>query len=196
MKRILLMATLGSFLAVGAISGTAGAQSAAKVEQEQPKTAAAKPTKKKAAAKMDQASSAKSDLQVKQQPTGPEPPAQVAAGELALGTVKLPKKVTADGKPLAAGTYQVRLTPQEAETKATGATAAYERWVEFVQNGQVKGREVVSIVPAAETSKVAKEPAPAPGRAKVETLKGDDYLRVWINKGGNHYLIHLGNTAS
>ena len=22
-------------------------------------------------------------------------------------------------------------------------------------------------------------------------LKGGDYLRVWINKGGNYYLIHL-----
>ena len=22
-------------------------------------------------------------------------------------------------------------------------------------------------------------------------LKGNDYVRVWINKGGNHYLIHL-----
>jgi hypothetical protein len=199
MKRTLLMATLGAFLAVGAISGTVGAQAPAKVEQD----AAAKPaTKKKAtthhaAAKADQTGpNAKSDLQVKAQPTGPEPSSPVAPGELALGTVKLPKKVTADGKPLAAGTYQVRLTPTEAESKATGATANYERWVEFLQGGQVKGREVVSIVPQADASKVAKEPAPAPGRAKVETLKGDDYLRVWINKGGNHYLIHLVNTAS
>jgi hypothetical protein len=188
MKRTLLMATLGSFLACGAISGTVSAQSA---------DTAAKPAKKAtthhAAAKADQA---KSDLQVKQQPTGPEPPAPTPNGELALGTVKLPKKVTADGKPLPAGTYQVRLTPTTAESKAPGATAEYERWVEFLQKGQVKGREVVSIVPQADASKVAKEPPPAAGRAKVETLKGDDYLRVWINKGGNYYLIHLGNTAS
>jgi hypothetical protein len=205
MKRTLLMATLGAFLAVGAISGTVGAQAAAKVEQEQPKTAdpAAKPaTKKKAtthhtAATADQTGAgAKSDLQVKAQPTGPEPPAPVAPGELALGTVKLPRKVTADGKPLAAGTYQVRLTPTEAESKAQGATPTYERWVEFLQGGQVKGREVVSIVPQAEASKVAKEPAPAPGHAKIELLKGDDYLRVWINKGGNHYLIHLVPAAA
>jgi hypothetical protein len=76
MKRTLLMATLGAFLAVGAISGTVGAQAPAKVEQD----AAAKPaTKKKAtphhaAAKADQTGpNAKSDLQVKAQPTGPEP---------------------------------------------------------------------------------------------------------------------------
>ena len=27
--------------------------------------------------------------------------------------------------------------------------------------------------------------------SKVETLKGGDFVRVWINKGGNHYLLHL-----
>jgi hypothetical protein len=197
MKRTLLMATLGGLLAFGAISGTvsaqAAAQPAAKVEQDKP---AAKPAHKHAAAKADQGANAKSDLQVKAQPTGPEPSSPVVPGDLALGVVKLPKKVTADGKPLAAGTYQVKLTSTEAESKATGATPSYERWVEFSQAGQVKGREVASIVPQPEAGKVAKEPMPAPGRAKVETLKGDDYLRVWINKGGTLYLIHLVNSAS
>jgi hypothetical protein len=27
--------------------------------------------------------------------------------------------------------------------------------------------------------------------ARVELLKGEDYLRVWINRAGNHYLVHL-----
>jgi hypothetical protein len=198
MKRTLLMATLGGLLACGAISGTVSAQAAAqpaKVEQDKPKPAH-KHAAAKADAKADMGANAKSDLQVKAQPTGPEPSAPVVSGDLALGVVRLPKKVTADGKPLAAGTYQVKLTSTEAESKATGATANYERWVEFSQGGQVKGREVASIVPQPEASKVAKEPMPAPGRAKVETLKGDDYLRVWINKGGTLYLIHLVNTAS
>ena len=31
----------------------------------------------------------------------------------------------------------------------------------------------------------------APNGAKVETLKGGDYVRLWINKGGNHYLVHF-----
>ena len=35
------------------------------------------------------------------------------SGNTALGTVHLAKKVMADGKPLAAGTYQVRLTSDE-----------------------------------------------------------------------------------
>ena len=27
-------------------------------------------------------------------------------------------------------------------------------------------------------------------------LRGNEYLRVWINKAGNHYLIHLWNAGS
>ena len=38
------------------------------------------------------------------------------------GRVHLPKAVTADGKPLPAGTYQVRLTAQEAKPDAVGAS--------------------------------------------------------------------------
>ena len=120
-----------------------------------------------------------------------EAAANVPAGELALGTVKVPKGVKADGKELAAGTYTVRLTAQEATSKAPGATPSYERYVEFVQGKEVKGREVVSIVPSADISKVAKGKPPAPGATRIERLRGDDYVRVWINRGGNHYLIHL-----
>jgi len=99
--------------------------------------------------------------------------------------------VTADGKPLPAGTYQVRLTAEEAKPDAVGASKNVERWVEFVQGGTVKGREVVSIVPQDEIKMVEKDTPPAPGASKVQMLKGNDYLRVWINKGGNYYLVHL-----
>jgi hypothetical protein len=71
--------------------------------------------------------------------------------------------------------------------------------VEFVQGGQVKGREVVSIVPAGEVKDLM--PGPDGGRAvtnasKVELLKGNDYLRVWINRRGVNYLIHLPASAT
>ena len=95
------------------------------------------------------------------------------------------------GKPLAAGTYQVRLTGQTATPDAKGQTAPLERWVEFVQGGQVKGREVVTIVPRESIDKVQKDAPPRANGSKVELLKGGDYYRVWINRGGNHYLIHL-----
>lgn len=117
-------------------------------------------------------------------------------GELALGSVRLPRAVTADGKPLPAGTYQVRLTAQEAKPQAVGTTQALERWVEFVQKGTVRGREVVSIVPQAEVKTVAKDAPPPSGGSKVQTLKGNEYVRVWINKAGNYYLIHLPTGAA
>jgi hypothetical protein len=119
-----------------------------------------------------------------------------ASGQLALGTVKLPRNVTSDGKLLPAGVYQVRRTGQEGATGVTGATSNYERWVEFVQGGQVKGRELASIIPRAEAKNIVKGVAPAPGRATVQMLRGNDYLRVWINSGGDHYLIHLVPTSA
>lgn len=112
-------------------------------------------------------------------------------GQVALGSVHIPKGVKADGKALAAGTYQVRLTPQTASPDAKGQTATLERWVEFVKGGKVAGREVVTIIPQSELDKVQKDTPPKANAAKVETLKGGDYLRVWINKGGNHYLVHF-----
>jgi hypothetical protein len=126
----------------------------------------------------------------KQQPTT-APDTTVPPGELALGSVNISKAVKADGKPLPAGTYQVRLTAQNATPDAKGQTTAAERWVEFVRGGKVVGREVVTIVPQAEIGLVQKDTPPARNGAKVETLKGGDYVRVWINRGGNYYLIHL-----
>jgi hypothetical protein len=113
------------------------------------------------------------------------------AGDTALGDVKIPRNVKADGKPLPAGTYQVRLTAQTPSPPAAGITM--ERWVEFLQGGQVKGREVVSIIPAAEMKDLNN---PATKNAKpagplVQMLRGDEYLRVWINNAGVTYLIHL-----
>ena len=120
------------------------------------------------------------------------PQGQVPAGEANLGSISLPRSVMADGKSLKAGTYQVRLTAQAASPAVAGQTM--ERWVEFVQGGKVAGREVVSIVPAGEAKDLQPGPdAPASTRSgsKVEMLKGNEYLRVWINRGGVGYLIHM-----
>ena len=114
------------------------------------------------------------------------------ASGTSLGTVTLNRRVMADGKPLAPGTYQVRL---EADTPkpGTGQSPEGERYVEFVRNGKVVAREVATVVPAAELSQIAEGRGgrPPAGGSKVELLKGNDYLRVWINRGGMNYLIHL-----
>src|SRR5437870_4220611 len=120
-----------------------------------------------------------------------EPSPTAPDGSMTLGTVHIPKGVKADGKPLAAGTYQVRLTPDTAGPIAKGQTASLERWAEFVKGGKVVGREVVTIIPQSDIAKVQKDTPPRPNSAKVETLKGGDYMRLWINKSGNHYLVHF-----
>jgi hypothetical protein len=125
-----------------------------------------------------------------------KPAAQVPTGEVALGTITLPRAVTADGKPLPSGRYTLRLTAQAAQPTVAGQLPDLNRWVEFVQGGQVKGREVVSIVPDAEVSQTVPGPDLEPGKAprsgtRVEMLKGNEYLRVWISRNGIQYLIHL-----
>lgn len=117
--------------------------------------------------------------------------AEVTSGEVALGSVRIRRSVTADGKPLPAGTYTVRVTAQESKPEVVGQTEALERWAEFVQRGEVKGREVVSIVPDAESKLVVKDTPPRSGGSKVQVLRGNEYVRVWFNKGGTHYLINL-----
>ena len=116
--------------------------------------------------------------------------ASLPTGTTSLGTVRLSRSVKANGEALPAGSYQLRLTGEEPPAP-TGATKPYERWVEFVKGGKVVGREVVSVVPNSEIKNVAKGSAPAAGSSKVEVLRGDDYIRVWVNRGGNHYLVHL-----
>jgi len=172
MKRSVLVGAL-----MGALSiGTAYAQTAP----------ASKPEKAARAA----ADGQEGHTAPKQQPeTAPTP--TVPTGDMALGLVHLGKGVKADGKALPAGNYQVRLTAQQATPDAKGETPSLERWVEFVQKGQVKGREVVTIVPQSEIALVQKDAPPHANASKVEMLKGGNYVRLWINKGGNHYLVHF-----
>ena len=107
-----------------------------------------------------------------------------------LGTVHLTKKVMADGKPLAPGTYQVRLT-SDSPKPAIGETPNAEKYVEFVRGGKVVGRELAVVVPASDVPKIAKGPHPKGNGVRVDTLKGGDYVRVWIAKGGENYIINM-----
>ncbi len=115
----------------------------------------------------------------------------VPSGSETLGTVSLPRRVMANGQTLSAGDYEVRLTAESASPATVGALAVLERWVEFRQGDDVKGREVVTIVPNDEISDVAKSAAPGAGASRVEMLRENEYMRVWINQSGTHYLIHL-----
>ncbi|MCC7009278.1 MAG: hypothetical protein IT184_10705 [Acidobacteria bacterium] len=108
-----------------------------------------------------------------------------------VGSVRLPRAVLADGQPLPAGTYTLRLANDPIEP-VVGQSQESTRWVEFVQSGAVKGRELASVVRPAELKDVAESAPPAPGAARVQLLRGAEYLRVWANIGGTQYLVHLG----
>ena len=111
-----------------------------------------------------------------------------AAGA-SLGSVTLNRRVMVDGQALS-GTYQVRLSA-DTPKPGTGQSPEGERYVEFVRGGKVAAREVATVVSAADIGTIAKGARPPSGGSKVELLKGNDYLRVWINRGGMNYLIHL-----
>jgi len=184
MKKFVIAGALATAVALAPV---AFAQTPATTTQ----TDTAKPKAKTAKKAADQTSTGTAGHTApKDQPATTEAPTATDSA-MTLGTVHLPKGLKADGKDLAAGTYTVRLTADEAKPDAKGSSEVLERWVEFVKGGQVAGREVVSIVPNTETKLVQKDTPPKPGASKVETLKGGDYTRVWINKGGNYYLIHL-----
>jgi hypothetical protein len=117
-------------------------------------------------------------------------PDGVAAQAQSLASVRIPRAVMANGQALPAGTYAVRLST-EAVTPVVGQSTEESRWVEFLQGSQVRGKELATVLTGAAVGAVVEGTRPASGRAKVELLKGNDYLRVWINAQGTHYLIHL-----
>jgi hypothetical protein len=207
MKKFVIAGTLVTALAVGVTAFAQSAPPAAKQPAAAAKQAPPPPAPKTAAEAAGQAEQADKKVVVTkkrasagdnaaashtapkaQPPTAAEPE---APGAMALGTVHIPKGLKADGKDLPAGTYQVRLTADEAKPDAKGSSEKLERWVEFVKGGQVAGREVVSIVPSSEKQLVQKDTPPPSGGSKIETLKGGDYARLWINKAGTYYLVHL-----
>lgn len=121
--------------------------------------------------------------------------AQGSSASQTLATVHIAKKVTAGGVALDPGTYQLRLTGEHPQA-AAGASPESEEFIEFVKAGKVVAREVASVVSKDDIKAVAKgDTPPASGSAKVEMLKGNDYIRIWANKGGTNYLVHLPTGA-
>ena len=129
--------------------------------------------------------------------TGAAPASAQTASKagMSLGSVTINHKVTADGKALPTGTYQVRLTADEPKPAAIGESPESEKYVEFVRGGKLVARQLATVVSNADVASIVKGPKPATGAVRVDALKGNDYVRVWINKGGQNYLIHLPSAA-
>ena len=84
----------------------------------------------------------------------------------------------------------LRLTDEVAKP-GVGQSPDAERYVEFVKGGKVVAREVATVVSDADVKTIVKGPSPAKGGSRVDVLKGNDYVRVWINRAGNNYIINL-----
>jgi glucose/arabinose dehydrogenase len=141
------------------------------------------------------AQGAPGERQPKPQPATQTAQAPAKAASVTLGSVKIPKGVSANGQPLPAGTYTVRLASTDGVPGKVGQTPDLSKWCEFVQGGAVKGKELCTVLSSSEVGAVVKDSPPPSGGSKVQMLKGNDYLRVWINRGGTHYLMHLPASA-
>jgi len=106
-----------------------------------------------------------------------------------LTTVNIPAAVLADGRPLPAGTYQLRLTDQWLQPLQPGGQQGM-RWVDFVTNGMVAGREAALVIPASAIDEISSW-HPAVGDTRVDRLQSGEFVRIWVNRDGTHYLIHL-----
>jgi hypothetical protein len=103
-------------------------------------------------------------------------------------TVQITQQILADGKPLAPGTYEIWVTDERPDVKA-GVPSENQRVVQFVQNGQVVAREIAEVFPAGERPVGTSGSMSA--RARVEMLRGGEFLRVSFNDPAGRFLIHL-----
>src|SRR4051812_4099558 len=99
----------------------------------------------------------------------------IAGKPLAVATVTISQPVIADGKPLAAGKYEVRVLDDR--PTVNGVSSETQRSVELVQNGKTIAREVAEFVAAVPPSAPGADGTSGSpnGKAVVQTLNGGDF---------------------
>jgi hypothetical protein len=107
-----------------------------------------------------------------------------------LATVRIAEPALADGRPLAPGTYQVRLR-DERPAPRPGQSADAQQWVEFVAGGSVIAREVAEVIRDDDRPDIGASAERAAEGVRVQRLKGGDFLRISVKRQGIRYLIHL-----
>lgn len=114
--------------------------------------------------------------------------------ESGLPTVTIARPVTANGEPLAPGTYQIRITADR-PTLPSGAPSEAQRWVEFLADGRVVAREIAEVLPLDDALPVGTSSASSRPPV-VQLLKEGDFVRVSIWQAGRRYLIYLPPQAA
>ena len=108
----------------------------------------------------------------------------------ALATVEIRRPVLADGKPLPPGRYELRLAA-ERPMPLVGQSPDAQRWVEFVANGAVVGREIAEIVRDDDRPSTGASAEPARQGTRVELLKEGQFLRISVTRAKERYLVYL-----
>ena len=101
--------------------------------------------------------------------------------------MRITRAVKANGEPLAPGYLHRSAHREEAKPDVKGQTPSLERWVEFLQGNQVKGREVVTIVPESEIAQVA-EGKRVPERQLARRDAEGQRLRAGVDQPGRQQL--------
>jgi hypothetical protein len=110
--------------------------------------------------------------------------------DAALGTVRITAAVRAGGKPLPTGSYELRLSSERpAPNRGQGADS--QRYVDFVANGVVVGRDVAEVLRDADLPPTGASTQPVADGVRVELLRGGEFLRISVRRTGVRYLIHL-----
>jgi hypothetical protein len=107
---------------------------------------------------------------------------------VALGSVRFTQPVMVGGTMLQPGTYELRDNGMHG-TPLPGQAADAQAQIEFLQNGMVVARDIAEVMPAAGGRPVGT--SGGGGRAVVQRLRGDEFLRISAQAGNERYLIHL-----
>jgi hypothetical protein len=113
----------------------------------------------------------------------------VADGNV-LTTVRIPTAVLANGAPLPAGTYDIRLT-QDQPVPHAGQSRDAQRWVEFVADGKVIAREVAEVLQDHYLPAIGASSLPVRSGTRVDILKGGEFLRISVKRDRERFLIYM-----
>jgi hypothetical protein len=115
-------------------------------------------------------------------------PALAHHGPSVLGSVRIAEPVTVGGTTLQPGTYEIRLTGEHLKTMP-GQSENAEQAIDIVKDGMVVAHDAAEVLEGV-TAPVGTSGGSTPA-ARVERLKGDEFLRVSFYKDSDRYLIHL-----
>jgi hypothetical protein len=114
---------------------------------------------------------------------------QPSADANVLTTARITTAVMANGTPLPAGVYVIRLTQER--PAPPGLSPDAQRWVEFVADGKVVAREIAEVLRDDDLPEIGASSRPVHSGTRVDMLKGGEFLRISVKRDRERYLIYL-----